>query len=91
MSTNKLAIAALTGLLSISIIGAGAANAAEATPAVEKAASADKAADKNACKAADKNACKGKNECKGKGADGKNACKGKGSCATPSKEATEAK
>ena len=74
MSTsNKLATAALTGLLSLGIMGAGVAHAADGDK-MEKSASMEKKMDKHACK--------GQNSCKGQGADGKNSCKGKGSCAT---------
>ena len=74
MSTsNKLATAALTGLLSLGIMGAGIAHAADGAT-VEKSATTDKKMEKHACK--------GQNSCKGQGADGTNSCKGKGSCAT---------
>jgi hypothetical protein len=71
MSTSsKLTAAALSGLLSIGLIGATSVQAASA----EKSATSEKKMDKHACK--------GQNACKGQGADGKNACKGQGSCAT---------
>jgi hypothetical protein len=71
MSTsNKLATAALTGLLGLGFVGAGVAHAA------------DGAATASTQQAKEKHACKGQNSCKGQGADGKNACKGQGSCAT---------
>ena len=74
MSTSKkLATAALSGLLSFAVMGAGVAHAADGA-AMEKSATTDKKMDKHACK--------GQNSCKGQGADGKNSCKGKGSCAT---------
>ena len=81
MSTsNKLATAALTGLLSFAVMGAGVAHAAD----VEKTATAEKAIEKHSCK--------GKNSCKGQGAGGKNECKGKGACATDvSKDTKEMK
>jgi hypothetical protein len=72
-TTNKLAVAALTGLLGLGIMGAGIAHAAEGGK-MEKVASSEKAMEKHACK--------GQNACKGQGADGKNSCKGLGSCAT---------
>lgn len=74
MSTsNKLATAALTGLLSLGIMGAGVAHAADSTK-MEKSSSTEQVKEKHACK--------GLNSCKGNGGDGKNACKGHGSCAT---------
>lgn len=75
MSTStKLATAALTGLLTVSIMGAGVAAQAssDSITKMEKHASVEK----------EKHACKGHNSCKGQGADGKNDCKGKGSCKT---------
>lgn len=73
MSTStKLATAALTGLLTMGIMGAGVAHAA--TDKMEKSSSTEQAKEKHACK--------GQNSCKGNGGDGKNACKGHGSCAT---------
>jgi len=73
-ASNKLATAALAGLLSVGIMAAGVAHAADDSTQTEKSASMDKKMEKHACK--------GQNSCKGQGADGKNACKGKGSCAT---------
>ena len=72
-TTNKLAIAAFTGLLGLGIMSAGIAHASEGDK-MEKSASVEKKMEKHACK--------GQNSCKGQGADGKNACKGHGSCAT---------
>ena len=74
MSTsNKLATAAFTGLLSLSVMGAGMAHAADGSK-MEKSSTTDQKMEKHACK--------GQNSCKGQGGDGKNACKGHGSCAT---------
>lgn len=85
--SNKLALAALTGLLSVGVLTAGAANAesnGNAGPAMKMEKNACKG--KSACKSQqtekEKHACKGLNSCKGQGADGKNECKGHGSCAT---------
>jgi hypothetical protein len=72
MSSSKLATAALAGLLSVSIMGASIAQAAEGDKMTSSSSSMEK----------EKHACKGHNSCKGMGADGKNDCKGKGSCAT---------
>jgi len=72
-TTNKLAIAALSGLLGLGILGAGIAHAADGDTQ-EKSTSIEKKIEKHACK--------GQNSCKGLGADGKNSCKGHGSCAT---------
>ena len=72
MSTSKkLATAALTGLLTVGIMGAGIAQA-HSIDKIEKSSSMEK----------EKHACKGMNSCKGQGADGKNDCKGQGSCKT---------
>ncbi len=73
MSTSKkLATAALTGLLTVGIMGAGIAQAHSSIDQITKSSSMDQ----------EKHACKGLNSCKGQGADGKNDCKGKGSCKT---------
>lgn len=87
ITSNKLAVAALTGLLSVGMLTAGAAHAgtqSNSAPAMKMEKNACKG--KSSCKshetAKEKHACKGMNSCKGNGADGKNACKGKGSCAT---------
>lgn len=69
-NTNKLVVAALTGLFTAGVLSATAAQAADT----------DKAGASMPAK--EKHACKGHNSCKGQGADGKNACKGQGSCAT---------
>ena len=86
-SSNKLALAALTGLLSIGILTTGVAHAQSQPndgPAMKMEKSTCKG--KTSCKsheaAKEKHACKGLNSCKGQGADGKNECKGKGSCKT---------
>lgn len=76
-NTKKLATAALTGLLTASVMGAGIAHANSDT--------AEKSSHHESVK--EKHACKGQNSCKGQGADGKNECKGKGSCATDDKHA----
>lgn len=71
--TNKLVLAAFTGLVSTGILTAGIAHAATGNGlTIQKTADAVQ----------EKHACKGLNSCKGKGADGKNDCKGKGSCRT---------
>lgn len=77
MSNKKLAVAALTGLLSVGTLSAcstdyfgGAESSSESV--------------------AEKHGCKGQNSCKGKGGcktdknacKGHNACKGQGGCAT---------
>ena len=79
ISNTKLAVAALSGLLSSTFIVADNANAEhhEGAPADAEKTTVD----------AEKHACKGMNACKGLGADGKNECKGKGSCATKEKHA----
>jgi hypothetical protein len=82
-ATKKFATAALTGLLSATVMTASAAHAG--TNADRISASEE---------AGEKNACKGHNECKGKGGcsssdngcAGKNSCKGKGGCKTGSGE-----
>ncbi len=84
---NKLALAALAGLLSVGVMTAGIAQA-ETNGTAGAATQAEKSTCKghSSCKtqqaAKEKHACKGMNSCKGQGADGKNACKGHGSCAT---------
>ena len=70
ITSKKLATAALTGLLTVSVVGVSVAQAGES---MEKSGT---------MQAKEKHACKGQNSCKGNGADGKNDCKGKGSCAT---------
>jgi len=75
MSTStKLAAAALAGLFTVGVMGAGVAQANDHAGKPEKSSAQSPNAEKHACK--------GKNACKGQGADGKNSCKGKGSCAT---------
>ena len=78
ISNTKLAVAALSGLLSSTFIVADNANAEhhESPKDAEKSTTG-----------AEKHACKGQNACKGLGADGKNECKGHGSCATKEKHA----
>lgn len=79
IASNKLAVAALAGLLSASVITTGIAHA-------DKGAAMQKAAvEKTDATLKEKHACKGLNACKGMGADGKNACKGHGSCRTDGK------
>ena len=70
IKSNKLAVAALAGLLSMGVISVDVAHAGE-----HDKTSAEKPAK-------EKHGCKGHNSCKGQGADGKNACKGQGSCKT---------
>lgn len=72
-NTQKLAVAALAGLLTAGVMAAPVA--AYAGEHGEKGAAMEKTAK-------EKHACKGMNSCKGQGADGKNECKGKGTCAT---------
>lgn len=72
INNKKLATAALAGLLTMGVVGAGIAHADETK--MEKSSTVEQAKEKHACK--------GQNSCKGQGADGKNACKGHGSCAT---------
>lgn len=83
MSVNKkLAIAALTGLLSASSVMTAAT--------VAHATSNDQVMERQVAQndpAIEKHACKGQNSCKGNGGGdkehwGKNSCKGQGSCAT---------
>jgi hypothetical protein len=69
---NKLATAALLGLMGTCLVTATVVHAGEKSASEEKKA--------------DKHACKGQNACKGQGADGKNACKGQGSCRTDGKK-----
>ena len=80
-NSRKLATAALTGLLSMGVMGAGASHAADFGKNIEKSGSVDQKMEKHACK--------GQNACKGQGADGKNACKGHGSCATDGSKPAE--
>lgn len=83
--SNKLATAALAGLLSTGMISAAFA----ADPAPHAKADQAKAAEATDAKT-DAHACKGQNACKGKGGcksgdagcAGKNTCKGKGGCKT---------
>lgn len=79
ISNTKLAVAALSGILSSTFFVADNANAADA-PATPTDA-------EQSTVGAEKHACKGQNACKGQGADGKNECKGHGSCATKEKHA----
>ena len=99
MNTSKLALAALTGLMTAGLMTAGAAHADNHSG---QKVNADHAMEKNACKGKggcktadkgekEKHACKGMNSCKGQGADGKNECAGKGSCSTESKSAPDDK
>lgn len=71
--TQKFAVAALTGILSASVVGLGVAKTAHA---------AEHAAEKNACKG--QNSCKGNGGCKTdkNACKGQNSCKGQGGCAT---------
>lgn len=85
--SNKLALAALAGLLSVGALTAGVAHAGDQAEGgtamkMEKTACKGKASCKSNQMEKEKHACKGLNSCKGQGADGKNACKGQGSCAT---------
>ncbi|OYW14220.1 MAG: hypothetical protein B7X02_00500 [Rhodospirillales bacterium 12-54-5] len=75
LSSKKLATAALSGLLTVGIMGASVAHAETHA----EGAKMEKAATETAV---EKHACKGQNSCKGNGGDHKNECKGKGSCAT---------
>lgn len=94
--TNKLALAALTGLLSAGLLTAQVAHAEQhgdntgAMQKMEKSACKGKTSCKTKGEHKEKHACKGLNSCKGKGADGKNECKGKGSCRTDGKAEGEA-
>ena len=69
-NSNKLAVAALAGLMTTTFMFPAFAAEHNGAAIVKAAASKEK------------HACKGQNSCKGNGADGKNACKGQGSCAT---------
>ncbi len=83
MSVNKnLAIAALTGLMSITFLTPtfAADNNGDTAVKAEKTESAT-----------EKHACKGMNSCKGNSPDGKNACKGKSACATDKEASGDAK
>jgi hypothetical protein len=71
---KNLAVAALAGLLSATVMTAGVANASEHGAKAEKVEAAKSAKEKHACK--------GLNSCKGNSPDGKNQCKGKSACAT---------
>ena len=87
IKNNKLATAALAGLLATSILAAS--NSFAAHDSKSSCTGKDSKVEKANCKTADgkeKHACKGKNACKGQGSSGKNACKGKGSCHTDTKE-----
>lgn len=74
LSNNKLALAALAGILSATVITAGQAHAEEAPAAPDASTSAEPGKEKHACK--------GLNSCAGNSPDGKNACKGQSACAT---------
>lgn len=80
-TSQKLAIAALAGLLTAGF--AAAPMAAYAGEHGEKGAAMEKVTqEKHACKGM--NSCKGNGGCKtgDNGCKGKNSCKGKGGCAT---------
>lgn len=94
MNTSKLALMALTGLMTAGLMTASLAHAdnnsgqkVNNNHAMEKNACKGKGGCKTADKGAEKekHACKGMNSCKGQGADGKNECAGKGNCSTESK------
>jgi len=76
MSNKKLAIAALAGLLSATVMAPTLAHAGDS--AMEKSTSHEQAKEKHACK--------GQNSCKGNSPDGKNECKGKSECSTLDKK-----
>ncbi len=80
-TTNKFAVAALAGLMSLGVMSIGvAANAGD--HGHEKAASGEQGAEKHGCKG--QNSCKGNGGCKTdkNACKGHNECKGQGGCAT---------
>jgi hypothetical protein len=86
---KKLAVAALTGLLSTTYLApAFAEDNSDASIAEKTESASEKSAcnGKNGCStnkdSKEKHACKGLNSCKGNSPDGKNECKGKSACAT---------
>lgn len=86
--TNKLAIAALAGLMTVGFAAAPAFATANPYPQGYKVAGAEKSGSTEA--QIEKHACKGQNSCKGNGGcktaenacKGQNVCKGHGGCAT---------
>ena len=82
MTSNKLVIAALAGLVGAGLVTAGV----QAAGPQDQGVAIEKAADK---KEKEKHACKGQNSCAGNGADGKNACKGQGFISLPADTCTK--
>lgn len=87
-SSNKLAIAALAGLMTVGFTAAPALASANPFPQGYKVASSEKSGSME--QQMEKHACKGQNSCKGNGGckteknacKGQNSCKGQGGCAT---------
>lgn len=77
-NSNKLAVAALAGLLTLGFSAA----TTHAHASTEKAAASDTHMEKHACKG--QNSCKGNGGCKTErnACKGQNECKGLGGCAT---------
>lgn len=91
-NVNKLAIAALAGLMTAGFAVAPAMASANPYPQGYKVANAEQSAEKSGSteQQMEKHACKGHNSCKGNGGckteknacKGQNSCKGLGGCAT---------